>query len=1727
MDEATASLGNKKKVAVVVVDFIRCLAESHRTNLWLFRIKFRSDIERSGLIGDDVVVAGALGVGTLPLSAGTVRLIGVLDSLNVGFSFRNRFLFLSGAVHRATIGCSIAVMKKAAKVSGSGNDFRSVFLRKKRRGGVLEDGSGKKSINSKSESIDMEKECLALGKPLSKINFSLSDVDDDVLLDALLKLPPPLKNLVNISACKSFTLDIGLNKAADVKIVINTNLKKLTGHSDQTVVIKEILVGTSTEAVRAMLSEFGVIKSIKMQLVGLWQKAIIEFEEQSQANLLADRWSVLIGKDVVYIARSDLDKIIWDKRDFYKTLFYTLPVETNAHDIWDFIGSVGGKTCSAKSLDAVMGTTPILRGAHLHWSYLGSAICAKCERLGHTFLGCSSGGKLLSGRLSHQMLLDSDKSRLVTIYVKRLAPVTQPVAFGGVHGFATLKHSFASLAEHVNKLAKSRFGGVWVFTSGLDSGYLGAGVVIVMDSSLARHVCKVSEMPGQLLYIKLLFKNKLSVSILGLYAASKINSLIAKTVNESFFIILGSDFNENGFYKYASFKKCLDLGLVNSLVRSSAVKMPTWVNSRGVKKTIDYMFISPNLINVVVHHGVFNVSKYFNTDYQAVSVFLGLSGFLDTHLIFLCKQVNRDHWKFDIKNANETKWFEFRDNTAANAVMFSDTFGFAFKGFDGVFTKESSRFHKLKLLISRLVKALCLISCCDFVVLLGILFFLGFNFNLICSALAKVRKLYHATKLLESKCVEESYIKQIIARRMESFELNKGHTIRSVLEHPFCKVVLDHLVVGDELILEPDLVKSKVDKIMEGWTRKREVVTDLSANWVCQFQPLDYVFNGAFSGIMCSISFDEMFAIVKNLPDRKAVGLFGISNELWKHCDKSVLDMLLVLLNSCLVSKLVSRPWKDAWTAHKILSKVFSDRIFSACSTFDVLCWDNFLVLKDTMTQSPIFVIGSVAYDSVGWEHLRKSLVKIKMCDKFIRFFGNIYNGRINRVITDFRLTDEYYVHDGLDQKEVFLPFFWHIFYDSLLYKVKRQERVCGYRLNSHFISKIGWVDPQTGLTSFLAADAFVNDTIWVGNSQTATQHILDVASEFFRFNNISINNNKTVAVSINCQVMNLHLAISGLPISIAKKGESHCYLDIFLLTKGLSKPNLAKAYSDVRFFVNLVLRKVISNKQFVYLVSAILFPIISYRIQFSFIPINIQAKSKSASVINFANSVGILGHLFFHKSHNLQVFSWCLHHSLLFPTYVSVDPSNNFLASMIRIFSGCDLSLSNSLACAFCFWSGTSMSMVLGKPYFLKCVLLLKCYGITFKTFKHWKRLDLYNPVPFWFNLSVRFLEGDVFSSGSSSLMDSCAVSNIRQSHGFSIVCNDFLTTDVACLSVYMDRSLCGLSTIDIKTGTAVFFQDINLGLDVKVSGLVSFILVELQAIALAFECVLSFRTVNLFSDSQAALDACKSESFLVNWTKVRGHSGVLDNKCTDALVKDVTLSVWQLSYLISEKFLRAGGTAVSGNSRHFVHDSKFFMVWHTDSHLAAGFTSVHTASFCTYFIKAFHHRLLITVCKCLYNKCYPSVICLFCGDVEISDHLLDVYASIWEACSGLSWSFSCILQLLHICVSNYCESVSVFGDSKIVTLKVVDFIYEFCLTFKENIWIVHVRHRAFMNKSGLIPHDGSIPTSIFGLSTSFSSGMVRLLGIAEVFGVDFGFHNPCLFFSDIRDLVSVHISM
>ncbi|KAG9303626.1 hypothetical protein G9A89_018523 [Geosiphon pyriformis] len=348
--------------------------------------------------------------------------------------------------------------------------------------------------------------------------------------------------------------------------------------------------------------------------------------------------------------------------------------------------------------------------------------------------------------------------------------------------------------------------------------------------------------------------------------------------------------------------------------------------------------------------------------------------------------------------------------------------------------------------------------------------------------------------------------------------------------------------------------------------------------------------------------------------------------------------------------------------------------------------------------------------------------------------------------------------------------------------------------------------------------------------------------------------------------------------------------------------------------------------------------------------------------------------------------------------------------------------------------------------------------------------------------------------------------------------------------LSVYMDRSLKDLGTIGCKAGTATFFKDINLGLDIGVLELLSSTMAELQAIVLALECVPLSCSVHLFSDSQSALDVCKSELGLVcsdfrnqywikhqhivniihnknlqvSWHKVKDHSGISRNEHTNIIANAAFLSDWCLPSCLDEYFIVADSNVVSGNSKHFVHD-----VYHSVCHVYWEFS----ASMCTYFIKALYYQLPVAIQKCLYDKHYPSVLCLYCGNVEVSDYVF--FCELLSFCVS-NFSVSMALYKSFVFDDWFCKAVFIFYDLKIASLEVVKFVHSFGLTFKEDIWIVYAKHRAYMEKAGLILLDGLAFVSIFSLTSGFSAGVIKLLDITKAFGICFGINN----------MVSIHIT-
>ncbi|KAG9284978.1 hypothetical protein G9A89_009788 [Geosiphon pyriformis] len=710
-----------------------------------------------------------------------------------------------------------------------------------------------------------------------------------------------VKTSVEVSIRKSFALDINLSavegKSATAKTqLIRKIFSTVNGFEGVTTSSKfeEIIQSTFT-------SEESLIKTTSLARE---KKAVVEFAKLEQAKQLASRWSFLIEKDscekygkfehsALKCDAFDTLVSVLSKKTYKKTASEEVYVQLArlyakknvpifcpaafGSKSWAqivssasssggllFESGFGSGSFSSGASD-MGGGSPFALTNNLSLNACLSSLECSLELLGDQVSGILH--KLDSIDLVPLVSPSSSNSPVTLINVKldlNSDMVLESSVVVSVHSpvVSALEPSSSKI------LITKKFNGVRIFTSGLKESFLGVGVAVIMNEYLVWHVSKVEEIPGQVISIRLLFKGKISISIMGLYAsafiesrfnqASTINFLIAKAVNSSTFVVLDGNFNKNGKRKSAN--------------------------------------VNCNLSFTVTGHKVGSIVEFFNTNHQAVSVLIGLRGLVDSNLNSLCKQANRNKWKFKIKDADadlgnlDTMWDILREAVVMSAdKIFSKCW---FSDFECIRNKYFSKFFRLELLVAKIVKSLSLDCTVDFVCFLHTWYGLDeteasefealINNNVGTEMalwhLAGVRKKYCKSKYYEFRMARDNSIRKAINKHIENFSSDKRRMIQNVLDQPVRKVVLNHLIVDDNLILDPCNVKSNIDTIMEGWTKKHMVPKVLPDCWSAQYALLVHVDSSVFANVMSNFNLDELWVVVSNLPDGKAAGFSGITN---------------------------------------------------------------------------------------------------------------------------------------------------------------------------------------------------------------------------------------------------------------------------------------------------------------------------------------------------------------------------------------------------------------------------------------------------------------------------------------------------------------------------------------------------------------------------------------------------------------------------------------------------------------------------------------------------------------------------------------------------------------------------------------------------------------------------------------------------------------------------------
>ncbi|KAG9288545.1 hypothetical protein G9A89_006041 [Geosiphon pyriformis] len=482
-----------------------------------------------------------------------------------------------------------------------------------------------------------------------------------------------------------------------------------------------------------------------------------------------------------------------------------------------------------------------------------------------------------------------------------------------------------------------------------------------------------------------------------------------------------------------------------------------------------------------------------------------------------------------------------------------------------------------------------------------------------------------------------------------------------------------------------------------------------------------------------------------------------------------------------------------------------------------------------------------------------------------------------------------------------------------------------------------------------------------------------------------------------------------------------------------------------------------------------------------------VQSERKLALLVFFSNACGILGHLFEHRFLDLQVLGWLPLNLLQHFVKLRISPINNFLAGVMRILLENGLSLTNNLPSAFHGSGRFPISDIL--DYFL---------FYDFTSGQERKSVGLEDILVVEKIGSENFINEHASVEIVSVSDYVLPVLNILNFEAFACVHGGLLEVWSNCIKVYTDGSLKGAGSVKIVSDAAAYFPATDIDIGVRIQRLLFSTLAKLQAIALVLECILFFSITYCQSHQE--------KNIFVRWVKVKKHSRVLGNVKANKLAKEATSSLFFLPVGIQKCFLVAENTAVLGNTHHFVHNLFWSVcyacwkagpgydivpsamiekinwvatskVWHPNSHMLFGFTTVYK-------------WLPITVKKRLYNVNYSGVLCLLCGEVEMSDHtfVFLVGSSCLPTSTVLHLFLACFLDAdLFTAVYKdfvlknwYAEAALAFEGKEKTILTVIEFVRFVVELFCAKVWLVRSKHRVDIKKAGLV-RDGGVVLDLF----------------------------------------------
>jgi len=484
---------------------------------------------------------------------------------------------------------------------------------------------------------------------------------------------------------------------------------------------------------------------------------------------------------------------------------------------------------------------------------------------------------------------------------------------------------------------------------------------------------------------------------------------------------------------------------------------------------------------------------------------------------------------------------------------------------------------------------------------------------------------------------KDKEIAEAVEKRDLRFSTNTKSTIQSILEINRSSATLDRvqITVDDRIAItdHPSHILDHVKTYFEAWhgPRQSEDIPEGSL-WEEIYRPADDVDAEWYAHLLDIPSNVEIERAVKSAPSNKAAGASKVTKELLEHMGKKAMRLFCEIVKASVLYRRVPLQWTEGvifclsktnpWTGsladvrpitllehgRKILFSILTNRLSSIMLEHNILKGANFSVLKGTSTADPIHIVNAVmedaiqhkrelwillqdmkrCYDSVNCKPggmLSLALDRLKIPKGFQDMLFFITNNKTNRVITSYGLTDKYSPACGLDQGGVECPLLWRIAYDALLVAIDKQQ--LGYIMTT---------PPGLGKEPPMVSNAaYVDDTKLIAPSRPNLERITTISSEFFRIHGIEINGKKTELLAIN-PTDDGTITYGGSEIRPQDKSKASRILGVWFSADGKATTTKELAMKETNTICEILGRKMITDKQCIFIINAVLIPRLLYR---------------------------------------------------------------------------------------------------------------------------------------------------------------------------------------------------------------------------------------------------------------------------------------------------------------------------------------------------------------------------------------------------------------------------------------------------------------------------------------------------------------------------------------------------